>query len=415
MSVKVIKQGIFDRKTREKVAHDICIMREITDTCMSGLKNTEEFKKLVVKLIEAGSSRYLEDRKIALMVSIDAVVLNYMELIESSLSILVLTSPPIPLGGVLAKQINKTLNRLKENGVRLGIRFEEKDNINLSYLLRISDIMVFNPQNLSNNNLSYARDLKKTVFLKGVNSFDIYLKTMDLVDLVQGNYVEKPSLITGELLEINPLKTTLLKIFNILNTTKDLQEIAKYISADIGLSTKLLKYVNSPLFPTVKEITTVLQACSFLGITSIKKFLVTFAITQSIEPDTKDIWKKSFVRAFICESLASFLLRGSEHEAYMMGLFSLFDRILGEDAMSYLEDELKLDKKILDGIAGRDSVMARILRVATILEESYEASDYMAERSPVYEEVSQETRITPEELYRITKEAFSNAEFLFSL
>jgi len=80
-----------------------------------------------------------------------------------------------------------------------------------------------------------------------------------------------------DVLVINSLKhmqAAVSKLISMLSEDASVDSLAETIKGDPALVTKLLQYVNSPLFPHRKEIESIKNAINYLGLENLKKFLI---------------------------------------------------------------------------------------------------------------------------------------------
>ena len=103
------------------------------------------------------------------------------------------------------------------------------------------------------------------------------------------------------------------------------ESIAALISQDVGLSGAILKTVNSPYFKLTNKITSITQAVSLLGISSV----VNLVNAQSIKGALSDeeiialgsFWDTATEVAMIAALVAKQIGYNSPDEAYTLGLF----------------------------------------------------------------------------------------------
>ncbi len=88
----------------------------------------------------------------------------------------------------------------------------------------------------------------------------------------QGFFFSKPNLVAGKRIGVNQLAAVrLLTTINSPNVEFD--ALAKVISEDVGLSYKLLHYINSAFFSIPTKIQSINQAIAYLGMTELKRWI----------------------------------------------------------------------------------------------------------------------------------------------
>jgi len=101
------------------------------------------------------------------------------------------------------------------------------------------------------------------------------------------------------------------------------QRIAEFVNQDAALSAKVLKIVNSPLFGTRKEISSIKLAVSRMGMKNFYCVVLSSCLRDSmgIDDKTERLWQHTTLVAKLCESIAKKIRGGAPEKAYMVGLF----------------------------------------------------------------------------------------------
>ncbi|MFZ6733823.1 HDOD domain-containing protein [Undibacterium sp. Ji42W] len=103
-------------------------------------------------------------------------------------------------------------------------------------------------------------------------------------------------------------------VMELLNNIDDeelnMHELAQKVSHDMALTAKTLRYANSPYYSTMVKVTTVQQAISLLGLSTVRQIVITAALTGCF-PDNncrgfshKDFWRHSNAVAIAARILA---------------------------------------------------------------------------------------------------------------
>jgi len=113
-------------------------------------------------------------------------------------------------------------------------------------------------------------------------------------------------------------------IMHALNIMKDpessTKELAKIISYDQSLSTKVLTLVNSAYYGFPQQITSINRAIALIGMSKAKNIILTVAMRPMlINQDDKELWKHSIRAAVGCEHLAKGLKIMDSDEAFVVG------------------------------------------------------------------------------------------------
>lgn len=100
------------------------------------------------------------------------------------------------------------------------------------------------------------------------------------------------------------------------------EDLERIISSDVGLSLKLLRYVNSAFFSLPRTVSSVHEALSLLGVRTVSRW-ATVMVLASI-PDTPDeLIALGLRRAHMCEILAGKSSNEEREMLFTIGLFSV--------------------------------------------------------------------------------------------
>lgn len=105
----------------------------------------------------------------------------------------------------------------------------------------------------------------------------------------------------------------------------DFQHIEKLVSTDVGLSATLLKTINSPFYGLRNKVSSVKQAISILGLTTLSRIVTGMALRNSFSAGTQlsmeRFWDASAKVALVSAHIAKQLPGVNKDEAYTFGLF----------------------------------------------------------------------------------------------
>lgn len=113
-------------------------------------------------------------------------------------------------------------------------------------------------------------------------------------------------------------------IMHALNVMKDpessIKELARIVSYDQSLSTKVLTLVNSAYYGFPQQITSMTRAISLIGMSKAKNVIMAVAMKPMLtNQGDKDLWKHSITTAVGCEHLAKYLKIMDADEAFVIG------------------------------------------------------------------------------------------------
>jgi c-di-GMP phosphodiesterase len=120
-----------------------------------------------------------------------------------------------------------------------------------------------------------------------------------------------------------------------------IEKLEEAITLDPTLAFKLLRYINSPAFGLRVEVSSFRHALMLLGYQRLKRWLALLLASASKERDMKPVMFAALRRGLLMEELVRASVGGQDEqmrsEAFICGVFSLLDRMLGEPFSKLLE------------------------------------------------------------------------------
>jgi EAL and modified HD-GYP domain-containing signal transduction protein len=160
----------------------------------------------------------------------------------------------------------------------------------------------------------------------------------------QGHFFCKPKVITGKRAPTNRLAVVqLLAALSDSNSTVD--DLETLISQDVGLSYRLLRYINSAFFSLANRIESIHHALVLLGTRSVRRWATLISMSE-VSDKPHELLITAMVRAKMCEFLAEAKGFKEVDSYFTVGLFSVLDALLDtpmEEALESLpiSDELR--------------------------------------------------------------------------
>jgi len=142
--------------------------------------------------------------------------------------------------------------------------------------------------------------------------------------LFQGFFFCRPHLVGAR--AILPSRIALMQLAAALQDPSiQLSDLERLISADVGLSYRLLKYINSAYFGLRGRISSINQATALLGIANLRPW-ATLTTLADLGDKPRELFITALVRARFCEE-AGESKDGSPPERFTLGLFSVLDAL----------------------------------------------------------------------------------------
>lgn len=182
----------------------------------------------------------------------------------------------------------------------------------------------------------------------------------------QGYYFSKPLMMVGKDMPIR--NTTCFNIMaELLSNEFNVDKIEGIIKADVAISYKLMKMLNSASFSFVQKITSIRQAIVLIGKDELNKWLTIIAMSEMESDTDREITTSTIIRARFCELIAEEIIPKKKSKCFMCGLFSNLDNFIQKD-MHEIVDELPIDEEMKSALIGEQNEINTILRLVQAYE-----------------------------------------------
>ncbi|MCW8934775.1 MAG: HDOD domain-containing protein [Gammaproteobacteria bacterium] len=314
---------------------------------------------------------------------------------------------PLPADRVILKipsYINVTddviegAKRLTTAGFKLAL-----DNYlqhpSLQPLASMASVIDINIENLSaaeiRAHLKILKKLHPVILADHVKDHDAYDICREVgVDYIQGYFLNRPRIISGETLDSNQM--SIINLLSILhNSETDTDTVVDTISKDVALSYKILQLMNSAFFSRSTKIDSIQHATVMLG----RKQLCTWASMMALsgmDNKPREQVRISMVRARSCELLANKANLKPADSFFTVGMFSSLD-LLMDKSLEELISPLPLADNVIAALLNREGDLGEAINCTLAQEEG----DWMNIRF---------ADLSPEDLSDINIEAINWAE-----
>lgn len=260
---------------------------------------------------------------------------------------------------------------LKSKGYTLALDAHDFD-ANWDVFLPYADIIKVNVLDVSNDDISqYLPRLSKfkvTLLAEKVESAKDFerLKMLGFT-LFQGYFFAKPEVLKKK--NILSSKKHILELLEHANSTEfDFDAISDIFSRDLGLTYKLLRFINSPGYGPSKEITSLKHALIYIGDRELKKFIALLVLADLGDNKPSEIIRISLIKAKFCE-LISAMREDNENppKAFLTGMLFHIDGVLDQH-ITELMDILPVHHEIKKALVKRENYLAQYLDLTLALE-----------------------------------------------
>lgn len=195
------------------------------------------------------------------------------------------------------------------------------------------------------------------------------------VDLFQGYYFARPEMLTGK--RADPSKAALLRLLAQLLGDSSTEQLETDLKHHPDLVLNLMRIVNSAAFGTGRKITSIKQCVVILGRKMLQRWvqLLLYASAPG-GAMSSPLFHTAAVRAMFMERLAAVENpsdRESQEQAFMVGILSLLDVLLGVD-MSHILEELSVTDEVKSALLSGGGPAGRLLALVKSKEDNDQAS-----------------------------------------
>jgi c-di-GMP-related signal transduction protein len=154
----------------------------------------------------------------------------------------------------------------------------------------------------------------------------------------------------------------LLQLLTLISRDAESHEIEEVIKHDAHLSYQLLRLVNSVAFSLSNKITSFGQAIMLLGRRQLQRWLQLLLYARPEGSGKSPLLPRAAARAAMMEALCAGHGRDVQDRAFMAGMFSLLDVMLGM-SLERIVEPLNLSDDVVQALLKRDGPLGPAMRV----------------------------------------------------
>ena len=135
--------------------------------------------------------------------------------------------------------------------------------------------------------------------------------------------------------DLPTLPTIYVEVSKLIKDPKvSVSEVARVIEMDQGITSKILRLVNSSFFGFSRQVTSIRQAVVLLGFTTVQNTVLSVSVFESFSTNNvegfnlKEFWKHSIGCGALCTTLDKKLNVGYEDETFVAGLLHDIGKII---------------------------------------------------------------------------------------
>jgi c-di-GMP phosphodiesterase len=285
------------------------------------------------------------------------------------------TMPPSVVGleiledELLDERFVHALIELKRQGYRLALDDFEY-SVSAERLLGLVDVVKLDLIALGREGM--AREVARlkpygaTILAEKVESHEEHAFCAGLgCDLFQGFFFCRPELLHNRGIVAN--RASMLQVVAALqDPTVQLGQLERMIGRDVGLSFRLLRYINSAFFGLRFEISSIGQALALLGVENLRRW-ATLTVLASIDGKPPELTVTALVRARFCEQAGELLPGPRPGELFTLGLFSVIDALM-DAPIDEVVGMIPFPSDMRDALVDRKGEKGALLDCVTALE-----------------------------------------------
>ncbi|MFN3709584.1 MAG: EAL and HDOD domain-containing protein [Alishewanella aestuarii] len=361
----IARQPIFN-KDKETIGYEL-LFRDGEANAFPNIDADEATSKLIMQHHLLMGVERVTSNKLAFINFSEETLLHHFptSIKPESMVIEVLeTVPPTP-------ELLATLKYLKARGYQLALDdhdFDPKWDPFLPFISYLKvDVQQFNLLQISRH-LRRVADYPFTLLAERVETAEQFekLKLMGF-QLFQGYFFARPEMLKHKQLSSN--KANLLALMAEASArTLDFERLADICQRDLGLSYKLLRFINHS--GQSQAITSVKHAMVYMGEAELKKFLALLVLANLQDGAPDELLRQSLVRARFCDALANHVkLIKNPPSSFLTGLFSNVHLIV-EQPQDELLAQLPLVPEVKLALLKREGQFGHFLKLTEALEQA---------------------------------------------
>jgi EAL and modified HD-GYP domain-containing signal transduction protein len=329
-------------------------------------ENAATAQVVINSFFEIGIEKLVDSRRVAINAS--ERLLQEVDTLPILPNKVILEIPPTI---DVSLQLFESLKKLSAMGFTIALD-DCVEKPNLQPLVPLASIIKVNVRRIQGymgeRYLRKLKKLKKPLLALKVESLAEYETYRDLgFSYFQGYFLSRP-----RTLKATKLSESKLSVINLIRAIYDRDtenpEIIRLISADITLSYKLLKLINSPLFGLCTKIDSIKQAVVLLGRKILRTWVSMLALS-TIDDRPAEITMIAMTRAKMCELLAEKAGLSSKESFFTVGIFSALN-LLMDAPLDRVVESLPLSDSVRSALLDKEGRMGDALYCTLAYEHS---------------------------------------------
>lgn len=370
MEVFVARQPIFDDK-ENIIAYELLFRNNLKENYASLNNDMATYDVMVNSFILIGLGTLTDSKTAFVNFTENALLKGIPELLPKEYTTIEILEDVNP-----TKEIIEICKKLKSQGYILALD-DFEDSEKLHPLIELANIIkvdfILNNRDERKKIVEKYRDKNIKFLAEKVETKEEYREAIEMgYSYFQGYFFSKPTIVKGEDIPINyNSRIDLIKKLN--NRYIQIEDLEEIIKQDVSLAYKLFKYVNSASFGMKNQVKSIKQALALFGNEEMTKWMTLIILRDLQNNANQNVLRLSVIRARFCELICEISSNQEKsNEAFVMGMFSTIDSILGKNMKDALA-ELAVTDDVSKALLGEESFLYYLYQLVL----SYESGKWI--------------------------------------
>ena len=233
--------------------------------------------------------------------------------------------------------------------------------LEIAHIVKL-DVLDFTDEQL-HEQVAALRPYPVRLAAQGIDDPERFQTCLDAgFDLFQGSFFSQPKTVTGKGIPSNRVCQMQL-VAALQDPEGELEGLDEAISRDLGVSYRLLRFVNSAYFSLPRKVNSVHEAIVLLGQRNVRSW-ATLVTLAGLDYRPSELLRTAITRARMCELLARRMSARDPESFFTVGLFSVLDAFMGttmEDVLAELPLAADVAAALLDLSGEMGAVLSWVL------------------------------------------------------
>lgn len=364
----LIRQPILDAQYRA-VGHELALRERVPIAVIPGAQGLQQMRDemLLTNVIDLAYQQALGERLTFTAVATDTLLNPILDQLPGDRVVLCLAATPL---AAAAEGLSEALARGTHN---LALDDPAPDVAQSPWLAHFSyarlDLSRYDVSTLIHLIQCLRRVPRLCLIARNVETEEAFAAARKLgFELFQGQFFTR--LQAGCHHRIDSSRQRILELLNLIMTQADAGALEARFKADAGLTYKLLRLINSPVFGLRDPVKSIGQALMLLGEQPLYRWLTLLLFTQGPDdPRAQPLLRQALVRARFAETLAaSRLTYAQQGEVFLVGILSTLDALFNLP-MAQALSHLRLGDAVLAALTRREGPYAPYLELVLACEQ----------------------------------------------